>query len=135
ISVVANAVDGGTPVLDYSATCYPGGFTGRSVGADPNVFITGLANGVPHTCSVTARNSVGRSAASASVAVTPNGSTLPPQASPAGGLTFGGQSLRTTSPALRATITNPNPVTVALTSLSSSNPDFALAHDCATIPP
>ncbi len=59
--------DGGAAILDFSATC---GST-TVVGAAPAITISGLSNGVFYTCIVTARNEVGVSLPSASIAVAP----------------------------------------------------------------
>ena len=63
---------GGSPVTSYAATCSGGGATGTaSSGASP-ITVTGLSNGQPYTCVVTATNAAGTSAPSGtSVVVSP----------------------------------------------------------------
>ena len=63
--------DGGSPITGYTATCVNGG-TFSASGANSPITVTGLANGVSYTCTVTATNIAGPGAASASVAITPN---------------------------------------------------------------
>ncbi|MEP7154135.1 MAG: fibronectin type III domain-containing protein [Betaproteobacteria bacterium] len=69
IEVSPPSSDGGSPITGYSATCNPGNFTGNS--ADSPVVVTGLANGVLHTCRVVAVNAVGSSVQSNAINVTP----------------------------------------------------------------
>lgn len=63
--------DGGTPVLDYTALCDDGTSVASATGAGPPLVVDGLTNGVPYTCAVYARNSVGDSALSVEVVATP----------------------------------------------------------------
>ncbi len=62
------AWDGGSPITVYDATGSPAGSC-ESTG--PSCTIDGLANGVPHTFTVTATNALGTSAASDPVVLTP----------------------------------------------------------------
>ena len=68
IGFTVPANDGGSAITTYTATC--GGITGS--GSASPVTVSGLANGVATTCSVTATNGIGTSAASGTVGVTPN---------------------------------------------------------------
>ena len=62
--------DGGSPVIDYTVTSSPGGKTATGQGAP--LTVTGLTNGQSYTFTVTARNAIGTSIASApSSPVTP----------------------------------------------------------------
>jgi len=71
ISGAAPVNNGGAAILDYTATSAPGGLTGTAPPGTP-VTVAGLANGTAYTFILTARNSVGSSAASApSNSVTP----------------------------------------------------------------
>ena len=63
----APAADGGAPIVGYQANC--GGFNGSAV--DSPIVVTGLPNGAPRTCTVTALNDQGPSVASAPVTATP----------------------------------------------------------------
>lgn len=63
------ADDGGSAVLDYTATCG----TQSTVGTASPIVVTGLANGTPVNCTVSARNAFGTGAASGALAVTPIG--------------------------------------------------------------
>jgi mono/diheme cytochrome c family protein len=67
LSFSAPANDGGSSISGYTATCASN--TG-SAAASP-VTVSGLANGMSYTCTVTATNATGTSAASASVMATP----------------------------------------------------------------
>lgn len=70
VTFTAPADNGGSAVLDYTATSSPGGFT-SAAGASPRT-VTGLTSGVAYTFTVTARNANGSSVASAaSNSVTP----------------------------------------------------------------
>jgi len=77
VAFSAPASDGGSAILDYTATSNPGGLTGT--GASSPVTVTGLSNGTAYTFTVTARNAIGTGpASSASNSVTPTtGQTVP----------------------------------------------------------
>jgi hypothetical protein len=62
--------NGGSAILDYTATSSPGART--ATGAASPLTVTGLTTGTPYTFTVTARNAIGTGAASvASNSVTP----------------------------------------------------------------
>ena len=63
-------VTGGSPILDYTATC-TGGTGGTATGTTSPLNVIGLVNGTTYTCSVTARNVTGSGPASATATVTP----------------------------------------------------------------
>lgn len=69
IAFTPPASNGGSAILSYTATC--GSFS--QPGNTSPIEVTGLTNGVTYTCSVTATNAVGSSAASGSVSVMPKG--------------------------------------------------------------
>jgi hypothetical protein len=76
VAFTAPAGNGGSPILDYTATCTStnGGVMGSATGAGSPLSVTGLSNNKTYTCSVAARNIVGSSLASAaSNAVIPPG--------------------------------------------------------------
>ena len=78
VSWTAPADDGGSPILEYTATASPGGAHCTTSGAT-SCTVTGLTNGTGYTFTVTARNAVGISAASApSATVTPATVPQPP---------------------------------------------------------
>jgi Tol biopolymer transport system component len=80
------AVDGGSVVTGYTASCGSASQTGL---ASP-IVVTGLANGTPVTCQATARNDIGDSAASApSDSVTPATVPAAPQLATAVGTANG----------------------------------------------
>lgn len=67
--------DGGNPVTEYRLTCSAGGTSVTTTGRSSPLRLTGLTNGTAQSCSLTARNAAGESAASPSQSVTPR--TLP----------------------------------------------------------
>ena len=70
VSFTAPALTGGSAITGYTATCNPGAVTGA--GTSSPITVSGLTNGTVYTCSVTATNAYGTSAASpASNSVTP----------------------------------------------------------------
>ena len=73
VSWTIPANNGGSAIIDYTATSSPGGVSATVTGAGAtSVVVSGLANGTAYTFTVRARNSVGQGPASvASNAVTP----------------------------------------------------------------
>jgi hypothetical protein len=70
VTFTAPSSDGGSAILDYTATSSPSGIT--VTGSSSPLTVTGLINGTPYTFTVTARNAIGSSAASnASNVITP----------------------------------------------------------------
>jgi hypothetical protein len=72
IAFTAPASDGGSPIINYTATCNPNALTGTASASPINV--TNLSNNTLYACSVTATNSNASNAtgaASATVNVTP----------------------------------------------------------------
>jgi hypothetical protein len=67
LTFTAPGDDGGSAILDYTATCG----TQSTTGAASPLLISGLSNGVQVSCSVVARNAVGSSPVSNSLAVIP----------------------------------------------------------------
>ncbi len=127
IAFTPPASNGGSAILDYRVTCNPGGAT--QVGAGSPITVSGLANLTTYTCSVTARNAVGNSAASGTVTVTPSPNTL--VVSPAS-IAFGGQSMGTTSPSTTVTVTNNTSGTVTISSVAASA-QFARVTSCGSL--
>lgn len=74
LSFTAPANNGGKPILDYTVSC---GQVTATASASP-VTLTGLPNGVPVNCSVTARNLVFSSSTSTALSVTPRSTTIEP---------------------------------------------------------
>ncbi len=73
LSFIAPSDNGGAAIIGYTVTCGASSIFSNTA----PVTVTGLANGVPVSCTVIARNSVGDSVASqASNSVTPGGQTL-----------------------------------------------------------
>lgn len=63
--------NGGAAITAYTASCTAAGATRTATGASSPLTVTGLTNGTLYACSVTATNSAGTGAASATVNVTP----------------------------------------------------------------
>ena len=62
------AFDGNSPITGYTATCspaFPPNLPATGTNTASPIVVTGLANGVTYTCTVTATNALGTSAASA----------------------------------------------------------------------
>ena len=85
-------VTGGSPIIDYTATC-TGGTGGTATGTTSPLNVTGLVNGTTYTCSVTARNVTGSSPASATATVTP--APIVPPGPPVIGGAIGGNTQAT----------------------------------------
>jgi Fibronectin type III domain len=72
IEFTAGASDGGSAITGYTVTCIGFlNFVETGSGTTSPITLNGLVNGRAYACSVTATNSVGTSAASASASVTP----------------------------------------------------------------
>src|SRR5437868_5343271 len=73
------ASDGGSPILNYTVTSTPGGFTGTASGPTAtSATVSGLTNGTSYTFTVHATNGIGTGPESApSNAVTPGAPTVP----------------------------------------------------------
>ncbi len=69
ITFTPPASNGNSPITGYTATCNPNTLQGTSVTSPVNVL--NLVNGTQYTCTVTANNVIGPSAASGTVMVTP----------------------------------------------------------------
>ena len=65
---VSAADDGGSPITGYGATCTDGVTEYTGISSTSPITVSGLTNGASYTCSVTATNAVGTSAASVSSA-------------------------------------------------------------------
>ncbi|MGA1362414.1 MAG: S8 family serine peptidase [Ilumatobacteraceae bacterium] len=79
--------DGGADIVSFTATArVNGAVAGTCTSAGYSCIIPSLANGVEHSVTVTATNSVGTGAASDAVAVTPFSGALPPVAAASWGL-------------------------------------------------
>lgn len=76
VTFTAPASDGGSPILDYTATSSPGGRTATCKWSP--CYVDGLSTGQAYTFTVTARNAVGSgSASAASNSVTVDASLIP----------------------------------------------------------
>ena len=82
--------DGGSVVTGYTASCTDGTTTFTGTGADSPITVSGLTNDTAYTCTVTATNAIGTSAASAAVTATPR---VAPEAPSITGITTGDGSL------------------------------------------
>jgi hypothetical protein len=66
VPFTAPSNDGGSPIIQYTATSSPGGFTGTlSQAGNGTIVVSGLSNGTAYTFSVTASNPIGTSTSSA----------------------------------------------------------------------
>ncbi|MGO9876435.1 MAG: fibronectin type III domain-containing protein, partial [Acidimicrobiia bacterium] len=66
VSFTFTGNDNGSPIISYTATCTStGGATGTASGPSSPIVVSGLTNGAPYTCTVTATNSYGTSGPSA----------------------------------------------------------------------
>ncbi len=79
ISFAAPAFNGGSAIIDYTATCV-GSTGGSTTGAGSPLSVTGLVNGNSYSCTVVARNSFGTSPASTAVIVVPSAAPVAPGA-------------------------------------------------------
>ena len=153
VAFTAPASNGGSAILDYTATCG----TASATGAGSPVVVTGLANGTAYTCTVIARNAIGSSAPSAaSNSVTPalpsdthltNISTrmqvLTGENVLIGGLTVGGTTpkqvvIRARGPSLAAAgitnaLANPTIQLFSGANAIASNDDWGTATNAAAI--
>ncbi len=122
--------DGGLPITGYTVTSSPPGGIDSGAGTlGLSHVITGLTNGVTYIFMVTATNNAGTSPPSAaSNAVTPRGSALTLNLSPAS-LTFGTQAPGTTSAPQTVTLTNSgnSPINITGTAISG---EFARTSTC-----
>ena len=75
LTFTAPSSSGSSAIIDYTASCTGGGATRTATGTASPITVTGLSNGTPYSCSVTARNSVGSSPASNSVSGAPVNNT------------------------------------------------------------
>jgi YHYH protein/Fibronectin type III domain len=71
IAFTAPSSDGGATISGYTATCTAGADSITGTATASPVAVTGLTNDTAYSCAVTATNSAGTGAASASVSVTP----------------------------------------------------------------
>lgn len=79
LTITPPANTGGSPITGYTATCNPNAGTDANAGTTVLTrTITGLVNGVAHTCSVTATGPGGTSAAGVSNSFTPSPTPTPP---------------------------------------------------------
>lgn len=75
VSFTAPGSSGSSAIIDYTASCTGGGATRTATGTSSPLTVTNLSNGTSYSCSVTARNAVGSSAASNAVTGTPVNNT------------------------------------------------------------
>ncbi len=78
VAFTAPSSTGSAPITSYTASCTSAAVAITASGAASPITVTGLTNGTAYGCSVTATNSVGTSAASSLVNVTPVSTTPTP---------------------------------------------------------
>ena len=71
ISFTAPSSDGGAAITGYTASCATGSTTATGTGVASPITVGGLTNGTAYSCSVTATNRIGNSAASTAASATP----------------------------------------------------------------
>lgn len=71
IAFTPPANNGGSAIIDFSATCNPGAIVRTNTGSPITYAAGSLANGTVYTCTLAARNAVGTGAASPSFQFTP----------------------------------------------------------------
>ena len=64
--------NGGSPVTSYRVTCTAGAQSSSNTGTYSPITVSGLTNGTPYTCSMTATNVIGTGPASIEVSVMPS---------------------------------------------------------------
>ncbi len=71
ITFTTPASNGGATITGYTASCTAGSSSANATGTASPIAVSGMTNGTAYSCSVTATNSVGTSAASGGATVTP----------------------------------------------------------------
>ena len=123
---------GGSPVLDYTASCTPG--VHAMTGTASPIDVAGLSNQVAYRCSVRARNAIGSSLPSALSSVIPgssgNGADLSISKSNSSNFVNGGAYIE-----YRIVVNNPGPAAVIGARVQDPlAPDFAVAQwSCAPL--
>ncbi len=84
VAFTAPSSTGSAAITGYTATCTSSSATATGTGTASPIAVTGLVNGTAYGCSVTATNSVGTSAASSVVNVTPIATAVTPTPTPTG---------------------------------------------------
>lgn len=129
VTFTAPAFDGGFPILDYTVTSSPGGYT--TTGAASPLTVTGLQSGVAYTFTVTARTAIGTgpaSAASNSITATtvPQTPTIT-SATRTGNTTVSIAFTGATGGAALSAVTATSSPSVSITSSGTSSPMTATA--------
>ncbi len=104
IAFTAPSSNGGSTITGYTASCVSGTTTKTGTGTSSPITVSSLTNSKAYSCTVKATNSVGSSAASSAVSVTPT-STTASYATPANFETLVAKSY-SGSPTLSSTVTN-----------------------------
>ncbi len=128
ISFTPPASNGGSPITGYTVTCTASGVAHTATATASPITVTGLTNGTTYICSVTATNADGTGPSSASVSVTPTGTTtsstftLTSSAATAGGTLPAAYTCDGTGSTLPLAWTNPPAGTTSYALLLSTAP-------------
>jgi hypothetical protein len=119
--------NGGADISGYTASCTTGSLAAvTSLGSSSPLTVTSLTNGATYNCTVTATNSVGTSASSASVSATPiSGTVALSYATPANFATLVGKSYTPSLPLVAASsVTNRSRYMISDAATASSSANY-----------
>jgi alpha-tubulin suppressor-like RCC1 family protein len=127
VSFIAPVSTGSSPIIAYTATCNPDNI--KAIGAASPITVSGLTNGTPYTCTVSASNNAGTSLESAAATATPTGQASASLSTTA--LSFGVMGIGSTSVNQSVTLTNTGNSVLSIASIAVTG-DFAKATTCGS---